>query len=84
MNRNKLRAVISTVLLICFVLVAATSAILYFNKTGMWLGIQRIVLTDIHYISGLIMLIFILVHLVINWAMYLKELKTIKKNKKDE
>lgn len=84
MKKNKQRAIVSTVLLICFILVAATSAILYFNKSGIWMGIMRFTINEVHTWSGIVMMAAIIYHFILNWTMYKTELKALKKNEESK
>jgi len=77
MNIVKVRAVISTILIISGFITFATGAVLYFVKYGMWLWFTRKFLNDAHALGGLIMGIAVIIHLFINRRMYKMEMKSL-------
>lgn len=77
MKISKIRAILSTILILSGLLSLSTGAILYFLKYGMWLCFTRNFLNDIHVFSGLIMGISMTVHFVFNRRMYIVEIKKL-------
>ena len=77
MKINRVRGIISTILIITAVLSLSTGAILYFLQYGMWLCFTRQFLKDVHGVSGFIMGCAVIVHFVINRKMYWQEMKNL-------
>lgn len=77
MKTSRVRAIISTILILAAVLSLSTGAILYFLQYGMWLCFTRSFLNDVHALSGLVMGFFIIVHFIINRQMYAREIKIL-------
>lgn len=77
MNINKIRAVVSTILIITGVITFSTGTILYFLKYGMWFFFTRKFLYDAHAVGGLIMGAVVVVHLYTNRRMYKMEMKAL-------
>lgn len=77
MKISRVRAIISTILIISALLSASTGAILYFLQYGMWLCFTRQFLNDVHAVSGLIMGCFIIIHFIINRHLYVQEMKSL-------
>jgi cytochrome b subunit of formate dehydrogenase len=73
-SRLKVKAVISTVLIVTTLLVFATGAILYFSKYGMWLIFTRKLINDVHALSALFMGIGIVIHFYLNILLYKREM----------
>jgi len=83
MKINRARGSVSTILILSGLISLITGAILYFMKYGMWLCFTRKFLNDTHAISGLIMCMAMIVHLVLNRHIYMVEIKSLltKENK---
>ena len=79
MIRKRLKAVISSLLLLAFLYLAATGAMLYFGKTGLILGIPRRTLLDTHAWVALFMAVLVVVHLILNLQLYVAGLKSLAK-----
>ena len=75
MKTSRVRAIISTILILAAVLSLSTGAILYFLQYGMWLCFTRSFLNDVHALSGLVMGVTILIHFIVNRHLYAKEIK---------
>ena len=84
MNRQSLKAVISTILALLFLLLAATGALLYFGKTGVVWGFTRQGLRGTHFWAAVSMCVLIVVHLTLNFRVYLAELRALMKKGKLE
>lgn len=77
MRVSKARGIISTVLIISGLLSLSTGAVLYFLDYGMWLGLTRKFLNDVHAVSGLVMGITVMAHFIVNRRMYVMEMKAL-------
>ncbi len=77
MKTNRVRAIISTILILTAVLSLSTGAILYFLQYGMWLCFTRLFLNDVHALSGLVMGLSIIIHFIVNYRLYKKEIKIL-------
>ena len=71
------KAVISTLLILCVLFLAFSGALMYFGKTGMVWGISRSGLRAVHFWVAIGMCIFTAAHLVYNYRVYLAELRAI-------
>ncbi len=84
-NLVKIRAVLSSLLVIVFIIVVFTGIGLYFAPSGRvakeiswsFLGFNKWQLENLHTVSGFLMLGIVLTHLSINYKMFLGELKTL-------
>ena len=79
MKLTVLRAVISTLLLLAFILLVFSGALLYFAKTGVVWGVPRYVLRSLHICAAAAMCVCAPVHLIINRRQYLAELRASRK-----
>ncbi|MCL0032784.1 DUF4405 domain-containing protein [Peptococcaceae bacterium] len=85
----KLKAIISTALIVLFVLVLITGIGLYLSPSGQvakeinwsFLGFNKWELGEIHVTCSFIMAGLILLHLFLNFKMFLSEIKSIFKSK---
>ena len=77
MNNNKLRGIISTILILSALISCITGAVLYFLQYGMWLIFTRDFLNDVHAVSGLVMALAVIVHLIINYRIYTAEIRAL-------
>ena len=82
MKINRARGSISTILILSGFLSLITGVILYFMKYGMWLCFTRKFLNDTHVISGLIMCLAMIIHLVLNRRIYLMEMQAFLSKRK--
>ena len=62
MNKNKKRAILSTVLIIISIIIFGTGAVLYFVQRGMWWVFPRHLVKDIHGNCAIDMAICLVVH----------------------
>ena len=82
-NTLKLRALVSTVLLLTFVLAAFTGVGLYLSPSGRvaneigwtFMGITKHQLETLHTVSGFLMSAIVGIHLILNWNMFVNEVK---------
>lgn len=77
MRIYQIKGIISSVLILAGILVYATGAVLFFVKTGMWMGISRKSFNDIHMVVAIIMGAIICIHLMLNKKTYKKEMATL-------
>jgi len=82
MKRLQIKGLLSTLLIIVFLIVAISGIMLHFARTGMILGIPRGVLRDVHTWIGFSMCFLIPVHLLLNRLIYVGELKSLAKRSK--
>ena len=68
----KLKGIVSTFLIISFIIAAITGIVLFFGAKGS-------TLKNVHDISGLIMILLVLIHFFLKRKIYAAELKTWKK-----
>ena len=84
-NIVKIRVILSSLLLITFIVVLFTGIGLYFSPSGKiakeinwnFLGFNKLQLENLHTISGFIMSGLILIHLFLNYKMFLGEIKSL-------
>ena len=76
------KAVLSSLLIMIFLFLAVSGAMMYFAKTGMVLGIPRGALRSAHAITAFSMCVLIPIHLFSNRRLYLNELKALSKRGK--
>lgn len=77
MKRIRLKAILSSFLLLMFLLLFASGVMLHIGKTGLILGFSRAFLTHFHAWLSLLLLLLICCHLVLNWRMFCMELKKL-------
>ena len=82
--KNKLRAkaIVSSLLLVCTIIIAISGIALFSSNSGIILGIPRLYITTLHAIISLIMAAGIAVHFMLNIKVYKKELKQFSKAEK--
>ena len=85
MKKTAIKAILSTLLLLCLLYLATTGALMYFGKTGMVLGISRSALRGSHFWVAVFICVLAAAHLVLNFRVYLTEIRAIlrSKNRKD-
>jgi len=84
-NIIKIRAILSSLLLITFIIVLFTGIGLYFSPSGRiareigwtFLGFNKEKLENLHTLSGFIMSALVMIHLFVNYKMFLSEIKTL-------
>lgn len=82
MSTKKLRGIVSAILVLSALVSLITGTVLYFLKYGMWFGITRYLLSNIHAFSGLLMGIAVVVHFVINRKVFVSEIKALISDKR--
>ncbi|GAB1476096.1 hypothetical protein MASR2M70_09280 [Bacillota bacterium] len=73
----RLKAILSTLLILFGSVTFLTGAVLYFLEYGMWLIFTRKFINDVHAVSALVMGIVILMHLYLNRKLYKTEMKQL-------
>jgi len=82
-NIIRIKAILSLLLLIIFIIVLFTGIGLYFSPSGRiakeiswnFLGFDKWKLENLHTLSGFIMSALVIIHLLINYKMFLGEVK---------
>jgi len=77
MERLSFKAVVSSLLLLTILFLAASGAALYFGKTGVVLGFARSDIRCAHTYAAVSMCVLVLAHLILNRRLYFKELKSL-------
>jgi len=77
MKRLSVKAIVSSLLLLAFLFLAASGAMLYFGKTGVVMGFARGSLRNAHAWVAASMCVLVLIHLFLNNRSYIKELKSL-------
>jgi hypothetical protein len=75
MTRPRLKALLSSLLLLFLLIISVTGTMLYFGKTGLILGFRRASLLRFHARCSFGFLFLILCHVTLNFRVYLAELK---------
>ena len=75
MKKLSVKAILSTLLILIFIILAFSGALLYFGKTGVVLGVSRHTLREAHFWVAVSMCVFIPVHLILNLKVYISELR---------
>jgi len=81
-NVLELRALVSTTLLLLFLILLVSGTILYFELADdeePFLLLDKHGWEDVHTYAGYLMALFVAVHLYLNWNMYKNELRTLQK-----
>jgi len=77
MKRLHVKAIISSLLLLSFLFLAISGAMLHFGKTGVVMGFARGSLRNAHTWAAVFMCILVFVHLIMNIRLYISELKSL-------
>ena len=77
MKKLSFKAILSSLLILAFLFMASTGALLYFGKTGMVLGISRYLLREAHFWVAVSICVLIVVHFCLNLRVYLAELRAL-------
>jgi len=83
MKKLSVKAILSTLLIIIFLLMVFTGALLYFGRTGVMLGFSRHLLRETHFWVAVFMCLLVPVHLFLNFRTYIAELRSFSKRRKD-
>jgi len=82
MKRRIVKAILSSLLMIVFLLMLLTGVLLFFGKTGMIWGFSRYTLRVMHFYMALFMCVLICIHLILNCKLFLSELSGLLKKRK--
>jgi len=82
MKKLSVKAVLSTLLILVFLCLAFTGALLYFGRTGMVLGFSRHMLRETHFWVAASMCVLIPVHLILNLRIYRAEVRALRGGKR--
>ena len=78
MKKQAIKAILSTLLILCLLYLAVTGALLYFGKTGMVLGVSRNALRSSHFWVAFSTVVLTVVHLMLNFRVFLAELRSVR------
>ena len=81
MKLSSVKAVLSTILIADFIVLAFSGALLYFGKTGVVMGISRYAIRNTHTAAAVLMCVIIPVHFFFNRRIYRAELRTFRAGK---
>ena len=82
MNKPLLKAVLSTLLMISFLLLAVTGFAMHFNSTGLVLGLPRYIVRGLHTAGAAVMSAAVVLHFLLNLRTLLAEWKQGRRKKK--
>ena len=71
MKKLRIKALLSTLLMLVVLLMAVSVVMLYFGKTGLVLGISRFILREIHFWAAVSLCVLLAAHLALNFRAYL-------------
>ena len=77
MKLTPIKAILSSLLLLTFLYLAFSGALLHFGKTGMVLGFARYALRNTHSFAAAFICVLIPLHLFLNRRLYFKELSAL-------
>ena len=78
-KKPSIKAIISSLLILIFLFLVFTGALMYFGKTGVVWGVSRYNLRAVHFWVAVSMCILIPVHFIVNFRLYRSELKALSK-----
>ena len=78
MRKLSVKAILSTLLMLLFVVLVFTGALLYFGKTGVVLGFPRHLLREVHFWVAVSTAALIVVHFCLNLRVYLAGLRALR------
>ena len=84
MKRLSLKAILSSLLLLLFLFLAFSGALLHFGKTGLIWGFARHSLRDAHALAAVLICVLIAAHVFLNRRLYLRELRALGSRKADD
>ena len=83
MMKKQVKAIISTLLILCLLYLAVTGALMYFGKTGVVWGVSRNTLRGSHFWVAISICALVVVHLILNFRVYLAELRGLRGKRSD-
>ena len=84
MKQLSIKAILSSLLLLTFLFLALSGALLYFGKTGVVLGFTRHTLRNAHAWAALLMCVLASVHLFLNLRLFGAELRSLSRRKPND
>ena len=84
MKKNMIKGILSTILILAFLFLAFSGALLYFGKTGVVLGFSRHMLREVHFWVAASLCVLIPVHRFLNFRIYRAELRALRGAKRHE
>ena len=81
MKKPPFKAIISILLVLVFLFLAISGALLFFGKTGVVMGIARSALRKTHTWAAVLMCVLAIVHLILNRRIFFGELKSLVRRK---
>jgi|GEM_PF-2268763 len=80
----KVKAIVSSLLLLLLLFLAFSGALLYFGKTGLIWGIARHALRNAHTAAAAVICVLAAAHIFLNRRLYLRELSALSRRKTDK
>jgi hypothetical protein len=77
MKLQSVKAILSSLLLLTFIFLAVSGAMLYFGKAGMIFGIARHMIRNAHAWTAFAMCALLLAHIGLNRRVFLSELRAL-------
>ena len=77
MKKLRIKAIVSILLMLSFMLLTITGAMLYYGKTGVILGVSRQALRTAHFWSAAAMLALVAAHIVLNSRLLAAEFRAL-------
>ena len=77
MKMSAVKAMLSTFLVVVFIILAFTGALLYFGKTGVVWGMSRHAIRRAHLVAAVSICVAVPIHFFVNRRIYLSELRSL-------
>lgn len=77
MKKQSLKAMVSTLLIVCFIVLALTGSLLYFGKTGVIWGFSRSNLRTVHFVAAILICLLAVAHVFLSVRVYRAELRSL-------
>jgi len=77
MKKQVLKAIVSSLLILCLLYLALTGALMYFGKTGLVWGVPRSALRGSHFWVAISTCALACIHLIMNFQVYFAELRSM-------
>ena len=83
MNIVKMRAIISVILIVVFIIETITGIVLWLSPSGRiareigwnFMGVDKLMLENLHTYAGFFMIALVVLHFILNYKMLIQELK---------
>jgi len=82
MKKLSVKAILSTLLMIVFLIIVFTGALLYFGRTGVVLGFSRHLLREAHFWAAVSMCALEAAHFFLHFRIYRVELRAFRRRRK--